>query len=149
VLGPALKRSVLALRHGVPRLCGGWRTRWSCATIALELPARRGWSVSAETVRRWRQALDGEWTRAKRRATEDAPQRVEKRARSRRAVEQLRAGGALFFADEVALRRLPQVGYPGRPQGTQVAILTPGTNEKRDLAGALDIPTGPIHPWVG
>src|SRR5262249_37647927 len=37
VLGPALKRAVLGILHAVPRACGRCRTRWSCATIALEL----------------------------------------------------------------------------------------------------------------
>ena len=65
VLLPALKRSVLAILTTVPRACGWCGTRWSCATIALELQARRGWAVSAETVRRWLHALDWEWKRAK------------------------------------------------------------------------------------
>ena len=92
VLGPALQRSVLAILHAVPRACGWCRTRWSCATVALELQARRGVVVSAETVRRWLHALDWEWQRAKLVAKDDDPQRVEKLARIRLAVEQLRAG---------------------------------------------------------
>jgi transposase len=142
VLGPALKRSVLAILHAVPRACGWCRTRWSCATIALELRARRGVVVSAETVRRWLHALDWEWKRAKLVAKDDDPQRVEKLARIRLAFEQLRAGAALFFADELDLSLLPKVGYQWMPKGTQVEVMTPGTNEKRYLAGALNISTG-------
>jgi transposase len=142
VLGPALKRSVLAILHAVPRACGWCRTRWSCATIALELQARRGVVVSAETVRRWLHALDWEWKRAKLVAKDDDSQRVEKLARMRLAFEQLRAGTALCFADELDLSLLPKVGYQWMPQGTQVEVLTPGTNEKRYLAGALNIRTG-------
>jgi transposase len=142
VLGPALKRSVLAILHAVPRACGWCRTRWSCATIALELQARRGLVVSAETVRRGLHALDWEWKRAKLVAKDDDPQRVEKLARIRLAFEQLRAGAALFFADELDISLLPKVGYQWMPKGTQVEVLTPGTNEKRYLAGALNIRTG-------
>jgi transposase len=148
VLAPALRRSVLAILHSVPRLCGWCRTRWSCATIALELHARRGVTVSAETVRRWLHALDWEWKRAKLRAKDDDPQRVEKLARIRLAFEQLRAGVALFFADELDLSLLPKVGYQWMPKGTQVEVLTPGTNEKRYLAGALDITAGTIAHCV-
>jgi transposase len=148
VLSPALKRSVLAILTTVPRACGWCRTRWSCATIALELQARRGWIVSAETVRRWLHALDWEWKRAKLVAKDDDPQRVEKLARIRLAFEQLRAGVALFFADELDLSLLPKVGYQWMPKGTQVAVMTPGTNEKRYLAGALDITTGAINHCV-
>lgn len=142
VLGPALKRSVRAILHAVPRACGWCRTRWSCATIALELQARRGLVVSAETVRRGLHALDWEWKRAKLVAKDDDPQRVAKLARIRLAFEQLRAGAALFFADELDISLLPKVGYQWMPTGTQVEVLTPGTNEKRYLAGALNLSAG-------
>lgn len=147
-LSPALKRSVLAILQTVPRACGWCRTRWSCATIALELQARRGWEVSAETVRRWLHALDWEWKRAKLVAKDDDPQRVEKLARIRLAFERLRAGTALFFADELDISLLPKVGYQWMPKGAQVEIMTPGTNEKRYLAGALNLRTGTIEHCV-
>src|SRR5262245_59875796 len=147
-LSPALKRSVLAIVNRVPRLCGWCRTRWSCATIALELQARRGITVSAETVRRWLHALDWEWKRAKLVAKDDDPQRVEKLARIRLAFEQVRVGVALVFADELDIHLLPKVGYQWMPKGAQVEVLTPGTNEKRYLAGALEITTGKITQCV-
>jgi len=147
-LSPALQRSVLAILTSVPRLCGWCRTRWSCATIALELKARRGWVVSTETVRRWLHALDWEWKRAQLVAKDDDPQRVEKLARIRYRFEQLRAGAALFFADELDISLLPKVGYQWMPKGTQVEVMTPGTNEKRYLAGARDISTGTIAHCV-
>lgn len=148
VLGPALRRSVLAILHMGPRAWGWCRTRWSCATIALELYARRGIVVSAETVRRWLHELDWVGKRAKLSAKDDDPQRVEKLARIRYAIEQVGAGVALFFADELDISLLPKVGYQWMPKGTQVEVRTPGTNEKRSLAGALDITTGTIHHCV-
>jgi hypothetical protein len=66
----------------------------------------------------------------------------------RLAFEQLRAGVALFFADEVEIHLVPKVGYQGRPKGEQVAVPTPGTNEKRSLAGALDLTTGTLPHCV-
>lgn len=147
-LAPALRRSVLAILHSVPRLCGWCRTRWSCATIALELRARWGIVVSGETVRRWLAELGWVWKRAKLRAKDDDPQRVEKLARIRYAFEQLRVGTALLFADELDLSLLPKVGYQWMPKGEQVEVLTPGTNEKRHLAGALDITTGTLTHCV-
>jgi transposase len=148
VLAPALVRSLGALLHSVPRLCGWCRTRWRCATIALELQARRGVVVSGETVRRWLHELGWGWKRAKLRAKDDDPQRVEKLARIRYAFEQVRAGVALFFADELDLSLLPKVGSQGMPKGEQVEVMTPGTNEKRPLAGALNITTGTIPQCV-
>jgi len=148
VLAPALTRTVLAIVTRVPRLCGWCRTRWSCATIALELQARRGVGVSGETVRRWLHELGWVWKRAQRRVKDDDPQRVEKLARIRYAFEQVRAGVALFFADELDISLLAKVGSQWMPKGKQVEVMTPGTNEKRHLAGALNITTGTIAHCV-
>jgi transposase len=147
-LSPTLSRSVLAILQAAPRACGWCRTRWSCATVALALQARRGVAVSAETVRRWLHALGWEWKRAKLVAQDDDPQRVAKLARMRSTFEELRAGTALVFADELDISLLPQVGSQGMPKGQQVEGPTPGTNEKRSLAGALDIITGATQHCV-
>jgi transposase len=56
-LAPCLGRSLLALLRISPAADGWCRTRWSCATLALSLQARRGIQVSAETVRRWLHGL--------------------------------------------------------------------------------------------
>jgi transposase len=53
VLVPTLRRSMVALLKAPPRAFGWCRTRWSCATLALTLEAKRGLTVSAETMRRW------------------------------------------------------------------------------------------------
>jgi transposase len=148
VLLAALPRSVVAILHSVPRRCGWSRTRWSCATIAVELYPRRQIAGSAETVRRWRHEVDWEWKRAKLSAQDEDPQRVEKLARIRCAFEQLRAGAAVFFADEVDIHLLPTGGYHWMPQGTQVEVRTPGTNEQRYLGGALELASGTITHWV-
>ena len=148
VRSPALKRSGLGILKSAPRLCGWGRTRWSCATVALELFVRRRITVSGETMRRWLHELGWEWKRAKGAAKDDDPQRVEKLARLRVAFEQLRAGVALCFADELDINRLPKVGYQWMPKGEQGEVLTPGTKEKRYLAGALDMTTGTITQWV-
>src|SRR5829696_6065602 len=42
LLTPSLQRSVLALLKTAPRAWGWCRTRWSCATVAVELQVRRG-----------------------------------------------------------------------------------------------------------
>jgi transposase len=148
LLTPSLKRSVHALLKTAPRTYGWCRTRWSCATLAVEVQVRWGIGVSAETLRHWLHELGWEWKRAKVAAKDDDPQRVEKLARIRLAFEQLRAGAALFFADELDISLLPKVGYQWMPKGEQVEVMTPGTNEKRYLAGALDLTTGTITHCV-
>jgi putative transposase len=148
LLTPSLKRSVQALLKTTPRAYGWCRTRWSCATLAIEVQVRRGIEVSAETMRHWLHELGWEWKRAKVAAKDDDPERVGKLARIRLAFEQLCAGTALFFADELDISLLPKVGYQWMPKGEQVAVMTPGTNEKRYLAGALDLTTGTITHCV-
>src|SRR5712692_11193281 len=136
-------RSLLALLGTVPWACG-----WSCAPLALELQVRRGVPVSAETVRRWLHELGWVWKRAKLAAKDDDPQRVEKLARIRYTCEPLPARAALFFTDELAISLLPKVGSQWMPKGEQLEVLTPGTNDKRSLAGAWDMDRGTIVPRV-
>jgi len=149
ILAPALRRSVLALLGKSPMAYGWCRTRWSCATLALSLEARRGLRVSAETVRRWLQSLGWRWKRAKLTAKDNDPDRAAKRARIRLAVEALRPRTALLFADELDIQLLPKSGYQWMPKGTQVEVLTPGKNEKQYLAGGWDFRTGTVHYCFG
>ena len=149
VLLPTLRRSLLTLLKTPPRAYGWCRTRWSCATLALTLEAKRRLKVSAETMRRWLREVGWVWTRAKLVAKDDDPHRVERLARIRFVYEQLRLWETLVFADELDIHLLPKVGYAWMPKGTQMAVMTPGTNEKYYLAGALDVATGTVHHCVG
>jgi hypothetical protein len=74
---------------------------------------------------------------------------VERLARLRCVYEQLQQWEAIVFADDLDLHLLPKVGYAWMPHGTQVEVMTPGTNEKHDLAGALDLTAGTRHHCVG
>src|SRR5947209_2655694 len=144
-LSPSLRRSLLALLQKAPSAYGWCRTRWSCATLALQLQAQRGIGLSAETVRRCLHALGWVWKRAKLVAKDNDPERVSKLARIRGVSERLGRREALLFADELDLHLLPKVGAQWMPRATQVEVMTPGTNERRYLAGALDLRTGQVH----
>lgn len=61
VLGPTRRRSLLALLKAPPRAYGWCRTRWSCATLAATFQAKRGLTVSAETMRRWVHEVGWVW----------------------------------------------------------------------------------------
>lgn len=50
----------------------------------------------------------------------------------------------LFYEDEVDIHLNPKIGLDWMGLGQQKDVLTPGKNEKRYLAGALDIRTGEI-----
>jgi transposase len=149
VLLPTLRRSLRALLKAPPRAYGWCRTRWSCATLALTLQARRGVTVSAEPMRRWLHEIGWVWKRATLVAKADAPQRVDRLARIRWVCEQLRRHEALVLADELDIHLWPKVGCAWMPQGTQLAVMTPGQNQKHDLAAALDLATGTLLHGVG
>jgi transposase len=83
VLVPTRRRSLLARLKASPRAYGWCRTRWSCATWALTLEAKRGITVSAETRRRWLHEVGWVWKRAQLVAKDDDPQRVTRLARIR------------------------------------------------------------------
>jgi putative transposase len=149
ILMPWLTRSLGTLLKKAPRAYGWCRTRWSCATLAMTLQANHGIAVSAETVRRWLHEIGWVWKRAKLVAKDDAPQRVERLARIRWQAEHLHAHEVMVCADELDIHLLPKVGAAWMPQGTQAEIMTPGTNEKYYLAGALHLATGKVLSCLG
>jgi transposase len=145
----SLKRSLLALLKRAPRAFGWCRTRWSCACLAAELKARRGVSVSQETMRRWLHEAGYAWKRARHAARDDDPERATKLARIRHLCETLPRNAALFFADELDIHLLPKLGCEWMLRGTQTEVMTPGTNRKNYLAGALNYVTGQMLSVVG
>jgi putative transposase len=149
VLPPTLRRSLIALLKAAPWAFGWCRTRWSCATLALTLQSKRGVAVSAETMRRWLHEIDWVWKGAKLVAKDDDPQRVHRLARIRWVFEQLKLCEAMVFADELDIHLLPKVGCAWMPKGTQLAVMTPGQNQKHYLAGALDLATGTLLHCLG
>ena len=149
ILMPWLTRSLGALLKKAPRAYGWCRTRWSCATLAMTLQAKHGIVVSAETVRRWLHEIGWVWKRAKLVAKDDDPHRIERLARIRFAHDNLQAHEVMVFADELDIHLLPKVGAAWMLQGTQDKIMTPGTNEKYYLAGALHLETGKVLYCLG
>jgi transposase len=53
----------------------------------------------------------------------------------------------VFYEDEVDIHLNPKIGLDWMVSGQQKQVLTPGKNEKRYLAGALDVRTGVVI-WV-
>jgi transposase len=149
VLCPTRRRSLPALRKATPQACGWCRTRWSGATLALPLQARRGLTVSAETTRRWLHERGWGWKRAKLGAEDDEPQRVKRLARIRWGFEPRKRGEAMAFADELEIHLLPTVGWAWTPNRTQPAVMTPGQHQQHDRAGALDLATGTLLHCLG
>jgi putative transposase len=145
----SLKRSLLALLKRAPAAFGWCRTRWSCAALAAQLKARRGVSVSQDTIRRWLHEAGYVWKRARHVARDDDPERVPKLARIRHLIETLPSTAALFFADELDIHLLPKLGCEWMRKGTQTEVMTPGQNQKNYLAGALNQVTGKLLSVIG
>jgi transposase len=145
----SLKRSLRALIKRVPSRFGWCRTRWSCATLSIELRTRRGVKISRETVRRWLHELGYVWKRTRHAAKDDDPERITKLARIRHIIEHLRPCEMLFFVDELDIHLLPKIGYEWMLRGTQTEVLTPGANKKHYLAAALNFMTGTILHVTG
>jgi transposase len=148
-LTPSLRRSLLALLKRTPSAFGWCRTRWSCASLAAQMQVQRSVGVSAATLRRWLHKLGWVWKRAKLVARDDDPERIAKLACIRFCVENLTRRAALVFADELDIHLLPKVGYQWTPKGESVEIITPGVNQKRYLAGALDHLSGRVISCIG
>ena len=55
----------------------------------------------------------------------------------------------MVFADELDIHLWPKGGYAWTPKGTQLAVMTPGQNQKHYLAGALDLETGMLRHCLG
>jgi transposase len=148
-LTASIRRSLLGLLAKSPQVFGWCRTRWSCATLALELKAQRSVHVSCETLRRWLHDLGWVWKRAKPTARDDDPERAEKLARIRRRYEQLEALGpsgkrVMLFADELDIHLLPKVGYEWTARAEQTEVWTPGKNQKAYMAGAWNAQSGQL-----
>lgn len=143
------QRSLVALLKRTPQAYGWCRTRWSCATLSLQVVAQCGYQVSRETVRRTLHQLGYAWKRARHAARDDDPERVSKLARIRHLIETLPKQAALFYADELDIHLLPKLGYEWMLKASQTQVMTPGANQKSYLAGALNYLSGKMLHVVG
>ena len=68
-------------------------------------------------------------------------------AEIRRVLETLPCGHVAVYLDEVDIHLNPKIGCDWMNRGKQKSVLTPGSNVKRYLCGALDAKTG-LLTWV-
>lgn len=130
------------LLHKTPRDFGFFRSRWSCALLALLLWEEEGLGVSPETVRRGLRRMEFVWRRPR---PVVGPRDAEHEAKLRgirRLLAQLPADETVVFQDEVDVHLNPKIGSQWMVRGQQAEVVTPGNNEKRHLAGSLHWRTG-------
>jgi putative transposase len=127
-----------------PRDFGFVRSRWSCQVMVLVLLETYELRVSQETVRRWLHKEQIVWRRPRPIVGSCDPQREEKLQALRQLLATLPANEIAVFQDEVDINTNPKIGAMWMRRGQQAAVVTPGTNEKRYLAGSLNWRTGAL-----
>jgi putative transposase len=119
-----------------------FRTRWSCALLALLLWEQEGVRLSPETIRRGLHRMRFVWRRPRPVVGPRDPEHARKLRQIQRFIAQLPANETVVFQDEVDVHLNPKIGSMWMPRGQQAEVVTPGNNEKRHLAGSLHWRTG-------
>lgn len=100
--------------------------------------------VSQETVRRWLQKEQIVWRRPCPVVGPSDPQKEKKLSALRQLLATLPANEIAVFQDAVDVNTNPKIGAMWMRRGRQATVVTPGTNEKRYLAGSLNWRTGAL-----
>src|SRR5262249_8635628 len=132
-----------------PANFGFARSRWSCEAVAIVLREDHGVRTSRETVRRWLRESDLVWRRPRPVLGPADPDRAAKLAALRRLLGDLPPDETAVFMDEVELHTNPKVGCMWMRRGAQAAVQTPGTDERRVLAGSIHWRTGRVFLTEG
>ena len=128
----------------------GWRRPTWTRELLVETMARKtGIRIHVTTMSRALARIEAR--RGKPRPRVDCPWRAAAKTRRwnalRRLVGTLPRHEALVYEDEADIHLNPKIGLDWMGKGQQKDVLTPGQNEKRYVAGALDVRTGVVH-WV-
>jgi len=140
---------VFAVVPGSPRKHGYRRPTWTQELLILVLAKRTGIRISGTTMSRLLKRLGIRLGRPK--PIVGCPwkrQRKMRRLRAiRRLIQSLPNNEVILYVDEVDIHLNPKIGPDWMLRGTQKTVLTPGKNQKRYLAGALNARTGRLT-WV-
>jgi transposase len=140
---------LLGVVDGSPRDHGYRRPTWTQELLVLVLGERTGITISVSTMSRLLRRLAVRLGRPK--AIVNCPWPAARRARRLRAIRRLIEGlgpdEVVVYVDEVDIHLNPKTGPDWMRRGRQKTVLTPGCNQKRYLAGALNPKTGKLT-WV-
>jgi transposase len=140
---------LLAIVAGSPQGYGYLRPTWTQELLILVLAERTGVTISVPTMSRLlkrhrvrlgrpKPIVDCPWEKAR---------RDRKLRRIKRLVRDAGPDEVVLYVDEVDIHLNPKIGLDWMLRGQQKEAPTPGQNEKRYLAGALDARTGKLT-WV-
>jgi len=125
------------------------RSRWSCEAVAVVLREDFRAKVGRETVRLWLRNAGLVWRRPRPVIRPKDPDREAKLRALRALLHGLPADETAVFMDEVDVNLNPKVGCMWMKRGEQAAVETPGTNDKRYLAGSIHWRTGRVFLTEG
>jgi transposase len=148
-LNDAYGAELLRLIEGSPQEHGYRRPTWTQELLILVLAERTGVRVSVTTMCRLLRRLGVRLNRPK--PTVDCPWPKRRRMRRlraiRRLIDNLPPDEVALYLDEVDIHLNPKIGPDWTLTGKQKYVRTPGCNEKRYLAGALNPKTNKLT-WV-
>jgi putative transposase len=127
-----------------PTRFGFVRSRWTCQTVVVLLREDYRVRVSRETVRRRLRAAKLVWRRPRPVVGPKDRAYAVKLGRIRALLRSLPADEVAVFQDEVDINTNPKIGSMWMHRGRQAEVVTPGTNDKRYLAGSLDWRSGSL-----
>jgi len=127
-----------------PSTRGYLRSTWTSEMLARVVHQALGVEMHSSTVRRLLPRLGFGWRRSRPTLCKRDPKKSEKLAAIQHAIENREPHTEVFYVDEADVDLNPKMGFLWTPTATQWAIPTPGTNEKRYLAGALHAHTGKL-----
>jgi transposase len=127
-----------------PRDFGFFRSRWSCALLALLLWEQHRVRLGPETVRRGLHRLGFVWRRPRPVVGPHDPEYERKIRKIQRLLRSLPGDETAVFQDEVDVHLNPKIGSCWMPCGEQAEVVTPGNNDKVHIAGSLHWRTGTL-----
>jgi transposase len=140
---------LLRLIEGSPQEHGYRRPTWTQELLLLVLAEQLGIRVSVTTISRLLRRLRVRLNRPKPfvNCPWPRPRRMRRLRAIRRLIANLVPGEVVLYVDEVDIHLNPKIGPDWTLAGKQKYVRTPGCNEKRYLAGALNSLTGKLT-WV-
>ena len=124
----------------------GWnRSRWSSELLSKQMEQETGIKINHSHLRRLLSKLDIVYRRPAPYIKRVDPKKQEKLANIRRILRCLKDGEVAIYEDEVDIHLLPKMGPQWTEKGKQPQVGTPGKNQKRYIAGGLNVKTGDVH----
>ncbi len=138
---------LLTLVTQLPSRHGFGRSRWTSEILAKQVEAELSIPIHPSTIRRLLPKLGVRWNRARPTLCIKDPHKARKMQEINQALDKADSDYPVFYVDEADVDLNPRIGHAWMLKGKQTAVPTPGKNQKRYLAGALNSNTGQVV-WV-